>query len=173
MENLLWWTGPGGEFCPAIVSASAFHRLTWLRMSADKSPALLSTIAIEAILAAVAAPVTSLLLAFVSPVCPGQAADVEGDGAVPQEQRFIRGKHRTRLRCRLDAAEDVDLVSAFLAFLVPLSKWAVECSRYHNCYGKYNEYEYQQHQYECKYNIRNGKGNYNWNGNRRYCRLCC
>ena len=49
------------------------------------------------------------------------------------------------------------LLSAILAIIIPVSKWAAERNRYYRYYGQYQEYENQQRQYEEGQN-----GNYNY-----------
>ena len=49
------------------------------------------------------------------------------------------------------------LLSAILAIIIPVSKWAAERNRYYRYYGQYKEYENQQRQYEQQQN-----GNYNY-----------
>ena len=78
---------------------------------------------------------------------------------LPWPSCSCRGQRRsfTGAVCRLgevsdiDAAKDVDLVSALLAFLIPLSKWVIEL--------------YPQRQYEEGYKSNNGNGDFNGNGN--------
>jgi len=51
------------------------------------------------------------------------------------------------------------LVSAALAVIIPVSKWAAERNKYHRYYGQYNEYNYQQEGNNGNYNNYNGNNN--------------
>ena len=57
------------------------------------------------------------------------------------------------------------VLSSLLAVIIPVSKWAKERNDYYRYFGKYNEYEWKQKQYEEQAN-----GNYNYNG--AYGSLC-